>query len=176
MSSERFMWFLTRSRSLTWPLHSVLHEPQNKYAHIVKDNTRHSNIPKNLHSMRLNKILHPPSNMPSAFSGTALAPKIFFIKYFSCLFVVFLLYDFNSHEILWNALSPIATNGISPELPRATFWSGITDPPIISLYIEADFNKRTSRVALGAPTVSCKNRFLWLTGLRLLTVYIFLKL
>ena len=54
--------------------------------------------------------------------------------------------------------------------------AGITEPPLISLYVEADFNKRASRVLPGAPAAAYKNRLVWLTSPRLLTVYFFMKL
>ena len=52
--------------------------------------------------------------------------------------------------------------------------AGITEPPLISLYV--DFNKRASRVLPGAPAAAYKNRLVWLTSQRLLTVYFFMKL
>ena len=73
---------------------------------------------------------------------------------------MFSLYDINSHENLGKAVSPIATNGISPKFPRATFGSGITEPIIISLYVEADFNKRASWVLPGSPIAAYKNHLL----------------
>ena len=51
---------------------------------------------------------------------------------------MFSSYDFNKHENLGKVVSPVVTNGISQKFPRATFRSGITEPLIISLYIEAD--------------------------------------
>ena len=85
---------------------------------------------------------------------TTLAPNDFFKKCLSSLFIAFSSYDFNRHENLGKAVSLVVTNGISPRFPRATFRSGITEPLIISLYIEADFNKRASWVLPGAPTTA----------------------
>ena len=141
MYSERFMCFLKRPRFLTWSFHLGFHD-LNMY---MLWNAIHTIVKylrlNNFHSVRLNKILHRPFNMPYAFSVTTLAPKNLLLKYFCYLSVLFSLYDFNSHENLGKGISPIFTNGIFPKIPRTTFRSGITEPPIISLYIEADFNK-----------------------------------
>ena len=107
---------------------------QNRYADIVKGNTR--------------------------IFGNYNSTKECFIKNLCCLSVVFTLYDSNRHENLGKAVPPIITNGVSPKFQRATFQSVITDPPIISLKVEADFNKRAPWVLLGAPIVAYKNRLL----------------
>ena len=92
--------------------------------------------------------------------GNYNSTKECFIKNLCCLLVVFTLYDSNSHENLGKAVPPIVTNGVSPKFQRTTFQSVITDRPIISLKVEADFNKRAPWVLLGAPIVAYKNRLL----------------
>lgn len=105
----------------------------------MKGNTPHSNVPKIKKAASSASKYNYSSTFQHAnlaFAFTTLAPKNFLLKYCCCLSVAFSLHDFNSHGNLGKAVSPIVTNGISPKLPRSTFRSGITRPPIISLYIK----------------------------------------
>lgn len=51
-------------------------------------------------------------------------------------------------------MSSIVNYAISPKVPRPIFLSVITQPLVIVLYIEVDFNEQSSRVLPGAPTAA----------------------
>ena len=76
--------------------------------------------------------------MPYAFLVTTLASNSFLLKYCYSLSIAFSFYDFNSHENLGKAESPIATNRISPMSNFPIRYYRATNNFII--YIEAAFS------------------------------------
>ena len=76
---------------------------------------------------------------------------------------MFSLHDFYSHENLGKAVSAIVANGpnrLSPKVHRAALGSGIGEPPILSLPVEADFKKDASWLMPGDVRAVYKSRLL----------------